>query len=213
MPTATIQAGGGSRNITRGSNSSASAGVISSSYGSGYIVQGHDVIINDNFGTRSGTVTGYAAERCQPVLKGGTREADATFVKLNSGHSFNNSVAELGGSYTVLRTGMVSALSPGTAVFMSGYATTSATSDFASGVVNFLNATYSWSDRDGRTHNYVGVDASYPSISGDSGGCVWTYTTAGPVWAGVQSYGGTDYPSSGFAAASDVVYSLGVSVN
>lgn len=211
VPTASINAGGASRNIGRGSNSSASAGVRSTQYGNGYIVQGHDVIIGENFGTTSGTIMGKATARCQPVLSG-SREADATFVLLNSGHSFNNTVEQLGGSYRVLRSGTTASLAVNSPVYMSGSATSSATNDYSSGTVRYLRSNYSWSDRDGRTHNYVAVEATYPSLSGDSGGCVWTYTTSGPIWAGVQSYGGATYNGSGFAAAYDVVSSLGVSV-
>ena len=208
-PTAPIRVGGTSYNSTRSVTTSACVGV-SGPAGNGFVVQGHDTKVGDTIKTgSSGSTMGSVNARCQPMASG--YEADASYVKLNSGNSFNNTVANLAAPNTVAA-GQTFGVYNGLPVHMTARHAT-ASSPWNSGYVTAENYTYSWDDRDGRTHNYIGALADYTSIAGDSGGFVFVYTNLGPIWAGVQSGGGAGVPYSSFARATDVASSMGVSVN
>ena len=205
LPTSTMYAGKTSYNSTRGSTSSACVGVNGPG-GAGFIIQGHDTLVGDSIKPSSSDSTvGSVYSRCQPMITG--READASYVLLNSGHNFSN-----------ILDGIISAnvMVPGRTfdvyVDLPVYMRARHAYPFNSGKVTLENVHYSWPDRDGNTHNYQGAQANYSAQAGDSGGLVFVYTNLGPIWAGVQSGGGAGYLSV-FARATDVVSSLNVSVN
>ena len=195
LPTSTMYAGKTSYNSTRGSTSSACVGVNGPG-GAGFIIQGHDTLVGDSIKPSSSDSTvGSVYSRCQPMITG--READASYVLLNSGHNFSNILD--GRTFDVY-------------VDLPVYMRARHAYPFNSGKVTLENVHYSWPDRDGNTHNYQGAQANYSAQAGDSGGLVFVYTNLGPIWAGVQSGGGAGYLSV-FARATDVVSSLNVSVN
>ena len=192
LPTSTMYAGKTSYNSTRGSTSSACVGVNGPG-GAGFIIQGHD------------TLVGSVYSRCQPMITG--READASYVLLNSGHNFSNILDGITSANV-----MVPGRTFDVYVDLPVYMRARHAYPFNSGKVTLENVHYSWPDRDGNTHNYQGAQANYSAQAGDSGGLVFVYTNLGPIWAGVQSGGGAGYLSV-FARATDVVSSLNVSVN
>lgn len=205
LPTATMYAGKTSYNSTRGSTSSACVGVNGPG-GAGFIIQGHDTLVGDSIkSSSSGSTVGSVYSRCQPMSTG--READASYVKLNSGHNFNNTLDGITSANV-----MVAGRTFDVYVNLPVYMRARHAYPFNSGTVTLANVHYSWSDRDGNTHNYQGAQADYSAQAGDSGGLVFVYTNQGPIWAGVQSGGGEGYLSV-FARATDVASSLNVSVN
>lgn len=205
LPTSTMYAGKTSYNSTRGSTSSACVGVNGPG-GAGFIIQGHDTLVGDSIKPSSSDSTvGSVYSRCQPMITG--READASYVLLNSGHSFSNILDGITSANV-----MVPGRTFDVYVDLPVYMRARHAYPFNSGKVTLENVHYSWPDRDGNTHNYQGAQANYSAQAGDSGGLVFVYTNLGPIWAGVQSGGGAGYLSV-FARATDVVSSLNVSVN
>ena len=205
LPTSTMYAGKTSYNSTRGSTSSACVGVNGPG-GAGFIIQGHDTLVGDSIKPRSSDSTvGSVYSRCQPMITG--READASYVLLNSGHNFSNILDGITSANV-----MVPGRTFDVYVDLPVYMRARHAYPFNSGKVTLENVHYSWPDRDGNTHNYQGAQANYSAQAGDSGGLVFVYTNLGPIWAGVQSGGGAGYLSV-FARATDVVSSLNVSVN
>lgn len=205
LPTSTMYAGKTSYNSTRGSTSSACVGVNGPG-GAGFIIQGHDTLVGDSIKPSSSDSTvGSVYSRCQPMITG--READASYVLLNSGHNFSNILDGITSANV-----MVPGRTFDVYVDLSVYMRARHAYPFNSGKVTLENVHYSWPDRDGNTHNYQGAQANYSAQAGDSGGLVFVYTNLGPIWAGVQSGGGAGYLSV-FARATDVVSSLNVSVN
>lgn len=205
LPTSTMYAGKTSYNSTRGSTSSACVGVNGPG-GAGFIIQGHDTLVGDSIKPSSSDSTvGSVYSRCQPMITG--READASYVLLNSGHNFSNILDGITSANV-----MVPGRTFDVYVDLPVYMRARHAYPFNSGKVTLENVHYSWPDRDGNTHNYQGAQANYSAQAGDSGGLVFVYTNLGPIWAGVQSGGGAGYLSV-FARATDVVSSLNVSVN
>lgn len=205
LPTSTMYAGKTSYNSTRGSTSSACVGVNGPG-GAGFIIQGHDTLVGDSIKPSSSDSTvGSVYSRCQPMITG--READASYVLLNSGHNFSNILDGITSANV-----MVPGRTFDVHVDLPVYMRARHAYPFNSGKVTLENVHYSWPDRDGNTHNYQGAQANYSAQAGDSGGLVFVYTNLGPIWAGVQSGGGAGYLSV-FARATDVVSSLNVSVN
>ena len=205
LPTSTMYAGKTSYNSTRGSTSSACVGVNGPG-GAGFIIQGHDTLVGDSIKPSSSDSTvGSVYSRCQPMITG--READASYVLLNSGHNFSNILDGITSANV-----MVPGRTFDVYVDLPVYMRARHAYPFNSGKVTLENVHYSWPDRDGNTHNYQGAQANYSAQAGDSGGLVFVYTHLGPIWAGVQSGGGAGYLSV-FARATDVVSSLNVSVN
>lgn len=205
LPTSTMYAGKTSYNSTRGSTSSACVGVNGPG-GAGFIIQGHDTLVGDSIKpSSSGSTVGSVYSRCQPMITG--READASYVLLNSGHNFSNILDGITSANV-----MVPGRTFDVYVDLPVYMRARHAYPFNSGKVTLENVHYSWPDRDGNTHNYQGAQANYSAQAGDSGGLVFVYTNLGPIWAGVQSGGGAGYLSV-FARATDVVSSLNVSVN
>lgn len=205
LPTSTMYAGKTSYNSTRGSTSSACVGVNGPG-GAGFIIQGHDTLVGDSIKPSSSDSTvGSVYSRCQPMITG--READASYVLLNSGHNFSNILDGITSANV-----MVPGRTFDVYVDLPVYMRARHAYPFNSGKVTLENVHYSWPDRDGNTHNYQGAQANYSAQAGDSGGLVFVYTNSGPIWAGVQSGGGAGYLSV-FARATDVVSSLNVSVN
>ena len=205
LPTSTMYAGKTSYNSTRGSTSSACVGVNGPG-GAGFIIQGHDTLVEDSIKPSSSDSTvGSVYSRCQPMITG--READASYVLLNSGHNFSNILDGITSANV-----MVPGRTFDVYVDLPVYMRARHAYPFNSGKVTLENVHYSWPDRDGNTHNYQGAQANYSAQAGDSGGLVFVYTNLGPIWAGVQSGGGAGYLSV-FARATDVVSSLNVSVN
>lgn len=205
LPTSTMYAGKTSYNSTRGSTSSACVGVNGPG-GAGFIIQGHDILVGDSIKPSSSDSTvGSVYSRCQPMITG--READASYVLLNSGHNFSNILDGITSANV-----MVPGRTFDVYVDLPVYMRARHAYPFNSGKVTLENVHYSWPDRDGNTHNYQGAQANYSAQAGDSGGLVFVYTNLGPIWAGVQSGGGAGYLSV-FARATDVVSSLNVSVN
>lgn len=205
LPTSTMYAGKTSYNSTRGSTSSACVGVNGPG-GAGFIIQGHDTLVGDSIKPSSSDSTvGSVYSRCQPMITG--READASYVLLNSGHNFSNILDGITSTNV-----MVPGRTFDVYVDLPVYMRARHAYPFNSGKVTLENVHYSWPDRDGNTHNYQGAQANYSAQAGDSGGLVFVYTNLGPIWAGVQSGGGAGYLSV-FARATDVVSSLNVSVN
>lgn len=205
LPTSTMYAGKTSYNSTRGSTSSACVGVNGPG-GAGFIIQGHDTLVGDSIKPSSSDSTvGSVYSRCQPMITG--READASYVLLNSGHNFSNILDGITSANV-----MVPGRTFDVYVDLPVYMRARHAYPFNSGKVTLENVHYSWPDRDGNTHNYQGTQANYSAQAGDSGGLVFVYTNLGPIWAGVQSGGGAGYLSV-FARATDVVSSLNVSVN
>lgn len=205
LPTSTMYAGKTSYNSTRGSTSSACVGVNGPG-GAGFIIQGHDTLVGDSIKPSSSDSTvGSVYSRCQPMITG--READASYVLLNSGHNFSNVLDGITSANV-----MVPGRTFDVYVDLPVYMRARHAYPFNSGKVTLENVHYSWPDRDGNTHNYQGAQANYSAQAGDSGGLVFVYTNLGPIWAGVQSGGGAGYLSV-FARATDVVSSLNVSVN
>ena len=205
LPTSTMYAGKTSYNSTRGSTSSACVGVNGPG-GAGFIIQGHDTLVGDSIKPSSSDSTvGSVYSRCQPMITG--READASYVLLNSGHNFSNILDGITSANV-----MVPGRTFDVYVDLPVYMRARHAYPFNSGKVTLENVHYSWPDRDGNTHNYQGAQANYSAQAGDSGGLVFVYTNLGPSWAGVQSGGGAGYLSV-FARATDVVSSLNVSVN
>lgn len=205
LPTSTMYAGKTSYNSTRGSTSSACVGVNGPG-GAGFIIQGHDTLVGDSIKPSSSDSTvGSVYFRCQPMITG--READASYVLLNSGHNFSNILDGITSANV-----MVPGRTFDVYVDLPVYMRARHAYPFNSGKVTLENVHYSWPDRDGNTHNYQGAQANYSAQAGDSGGLVFVYTNLGPIWAGVQSGGGAGYLSV-FARATDVVSSLNVSVN
>lgn len=205
LPTSTMYAGKTSYNSTRGSTSSACVGVNGPG-GAGFIIQGHDTLVGDSIKPSSSDSTvGSVYSRCQPMITG--READASYVLLNSGHNFSNILDGITSANV-----MVPGRTFDVYVDLPVYMRARHAYPFNSGRVTLENVHYSWPDRDGNTHNYQGAQANYSAQAGDSGGLVFVYTNLGPIWAGVQSGGGAGYLSV-FARATDVVSSLNVSVN
>lgn len=205
LPTSTMYAGKTSYNSTRGSTSSACVGVNGPG-GAGFIIQGHDTLVGDSIKPSSSDSTvGSVYSRCQPMITG--READASYVLLNSGHNFSNILDGITSANV-----MVPGRTFDVYVDLPVYIRARHAYPFNSGKVTLENVHYSWPDRDGNTHNYQGAQANYSAQAGDSGGLVFVYTNLGPIWAGVQSGGGAGYLSV-FARATDVVSSLNVSVN
>ena len=205
LPTSTMYAGKTSYNSTRGSTSSACVGVNGPG-GAGFIIQGHDTLVGDSIKPSSSDSTvGSVYSRCQPMIAG--READASYVLLNSGHNFSNILDGITSANV-----MVPGRTFDVYVDLPVYMRARHAYPFNSGKVTLENVHYSWPDRDGNTHNYQGAQANYSAQAGDSGGLVFVYTNLGPIWAGVQSGGGAGYLSV-FARATDVVSSLNVSVN
>lgn len=205
LPTSTMYAGKTSYNSTRGSTSSACVGVNGPG-GAGFIIQGHDTLVGDSIKPSSSDSTvGSVYSRCQPMITG--READASYVLLNSGHNFSNILDGITSANV-----MVPGRTFDVYVDLPVYMRARHAYPFNSGKVTLENVHYSWPDRDGNTHNYQGAKANYSAQAGDSGGLVFVYTNLGPIWAGVQSGGGAGYLSV-FARATDVVSSLNVSVN
>ena len=203
LPTSTVYAGKTSYNSTRGSTSSACVGVNGPG-GAGFIIQGHDTLVGDSIKPSSSDSTvGSVYSRCQPMITTG-READASYVLLNSGHNFSNILDGITSANV-----MVPGRTFDVYVDLPVYMRARHAYPFNSGKVTLENVHYSWPDRDGNTHNYQGAQANYSAQAGDSGGLVFVYTNLGPIWAGVQSGG---YLSV-FARATDVVSSLNVSVN
>lgn len=206
LPTSTMYAGKTSYNSTRGSTSSACVGVNGPG-GAGFIIQGHDTLVGDSIKPSSSDSTvGSVYSRCQPMITTG-READASYVLLNSGHNFSNILDGITSANV-----MVPGRTFDVYVDLPVYMRARHAYPFNSGKVTLENVHYSWPDRDGNTHNYQGAQANYSAQAGDSGGLVFVYTNLGPIWAGVQSGGGAGYLSV-FARATDVVSSLNVSVN
>ena len=204
LPTSTMYAGKTSYNSTRGSTSSACVGVNGPG-GAGFIIQGHDTLVGDSIKPSSSDSTvGSVYSRCQPMITG--READASYVLLNSGHNFSNILDGITSANV-----MVPGRTFDVYVDLPVYMRARHAYPFNSGKVTLENVHYSWPDRDGNTHNYQGAQANYSAQAGDSGGLVFVYTNLGPIWAGVQSGGGAGYLSV-FARATDVVCSLIVSV-
>lgn len=205
LPTSTMYAGKTSYNSTRGSTSSACVGVNGPG-GAGFIIQGHDTLVGDSIKPSSSDSTvGSVYSRCQPMITG--READASYVLLNSGHNFSNILDGITSANV-----MVPGRTFDVYVDLPVYMRARHAYPFNSGKVTLENVHYSWPDRDGNTHNYQGAQANYSAQAGDSGGLVFVYTNLGPIWAGVQSGGGAGYLSV-FARATDVVSSINVSVN
>ena len=205
LPTSTMYAGKTSYNSTRGSTSSACVGVNGPG-GAGFSIQGHDTLVGDSIKpSSSGSTVGSVYSRCQPMITG--READASYVLLNSGHNFSNILDGITSANV-----MVPGRTFDVYVDLPVYMRARHAYPFNSGKVTLENVHYSWPDRDGNTHNYQGAQANYSAQAGDSGGLVFVYTNLGPIWAGVQSGGGAGYLSV-FARATDVVSSLNVSVN
>lgn len=205
LPTSTMYAGKTSYNSTRGSTSSACVGVNGPG-GAGFIIQGHDTLVGDSIKPSSSDSTvGSVYSRCQPMITG--READASYVLLNSGHNFSNILDGITSANV-----MVPGRTFDVYVDLPVYMRARHAYPFNSGKETLENVHYSWPDRDGNTHNYQGAQANYSAQAGDSGGLVFVYTNLGPIWAGVQSGGGAGYLSV-FARATDVVSSLNVSVN
>ena len=205
LPTSTMYAGKTSYNSTRGSTSSACVGVNGPG-GAGFIIQGHDTLVGDSIKPSSSDSTvGSVYSRCQPMITG--READASYVLLNSGHNFSNILDGITSANV-----MVPGRTFDVYVDLPVYMRARHAYPLNSGKVTLENVHYSWPDRDGNTHNYQGAQANYSAQAGDSGGLVFVYTNLGPIWAGVQSGGGAGYLSV-FARATDVVSSLNVSVN
>lgn len=205
LPTSTMYAGKTSYNSTRGSTSSACVGVNGPG-GAGFIIQGHDTLVGDSIKPSSSDSTvGSVYSRCQPMITG--READASYVLLNSGHNFSNILDGITSANV-----MVPGRTFDVYVDLPVYMRARHAYPFNSGKVTLENVHYSWPDRDGNTHNYQGAQANYSAQAGDRGGLVFVYTNLGPIWAGVQSGGGAGYLSV-FARATDVVSSLNVSVN
>ena len=205
LPTSTMYAGKTSYNSTRGSTSSACVGVNGPG-GAGFIIQGHDTLVGDSIKPSSSDSTvGSVYSRCQPMITG--READASYVLLNSGHNFSNILDGITSANV-----MVPGRTFDVYVDLPVYMRARHAYPFNSGKVTLENVHYSWPDRDGNTHNYQGAQANYSAQAGDSGGLVFVYTNLGPIWAGVQSGGGAGNLSV-FARATDVVSSLNVSVN
>lgn len=205
LPTSTMYAGKTSYNSTRGSTSSACVGVNGPG-GAGFIIQGHDTLVGDSIKPSSSDSTvGSVYSRCQPMITG--READASYVLLNSGHNFSNILDGITSANV-----MVPGRTFDVYVDLPVYMRARHAYPFNSGKVTLENVHYSWPDRDGNTHNYQGAQANYSAQAGDSGGLVFVYTNLGPIWAGVQSGGGAGYLSV-FARATDVVSSLNVSIN
>lgn len=205
LPTSTMYAGKTSYNSTRGSTSSACVGVNGPG-GAAFIIQGHDTLVGDSIKPSSSDSTvGSVYSRCQPMITG--READASYVLLNSGHNFSNILDGITSANV-----MVPGRTFDVYVDLPVYMRARHAYPFNSGKVTLENVHYSWPDRDGNTHNYQGAQANYSAQAGDSGGLVFVYTNLGPIWAGVQSGGGAGYLSV-FARATDVVSSLNVSVN
>lgn len=205
LPTSTMYAGKTSYNSTRGSTSSACVGVNGPG-GAGFIIQGHDTLVGDSIKPSSSDSTvGSVYSRCQPMITG--READASYVLLNSGHNFSNILDGITSANV-----MVPGRTFDVYVDLPVYMRARHAYPFNGGKVTLENVHYSWPDRDGNTHNYQGAQANYSAQAGDSGGLVFVYTNLGPIWAGVQSGGGAGYLSV-FARATDVVSSLNVSVN
>ena len=205
LPTSTMYAGKTSYNSTRGSTSSACVGVNGPG-GAGFIIQGHDTLVGDSIKPSSSDSTvGSVYSRCQPMITG--READASYVLLNSGHNFSNILDGITSANV-----MVPGRTFDVYVDLPVYMRARHAYPFNSGKVTLENVHYSLPDRDGNTHNYQGAQANYSAQAGDSGGLVFVYTNLGPIWAGVQSGGGAGYLSV-FARATDVVSSLNVSVN
>ena len=205
LPTSTMYAGKTSYNSTRGSTSSACVGVNGPG-GAGFIIQGHDTLVGDSIKPSSSDSTvGSVYSRCQPMITG--READASYVLLNSGHNFSNILDGITSANV-----MVPGRTFDVYVDLPVYMRARHAYPFNSGKVTLENVHYSWPDRDGNTHNYQGAQANYSAQAGDSCGLVFVYTNLGPIWAGVQSGGGAGYLSV-FARATDVVSSLNVSVN
>ena len=205
LPTSTMYAGKTSYNSTRGSTSSACVGVNGPG-GAGFIIQGHDTLVGDSIKPSSSDSTvGSVYSRCQPMITG--READASYVLLNSGHNFSNILDGITSANV-----MVPGRTFDVYVDLPVYMRARHAYPFNSGKVTLENVHYSWPDRDGNAHNYQGAQANYSAQAGDSGGLVFVYTNLGPIWAGVQSGGGAGYLSV-FARATDVVSSLNVSVN
>ena len=205
LPTSTMYAGKTSYNSTRGSTSSACVGVNGPG-GAGFIIQGHDTLVGDSIKPSSSDSTvGSVYSRCQPMITG--READASYVLLNSGHNFSNILDGITSANV-----MVPGRTFDVYVDLPVYMRARHAYPFNSGKVTLENVHYSWPDRDGNTHNYQGAQANYSAQAGDSGGLVFVYTNLGPIWAGVQSGGGAGYLSV-FDRATDVVSSLNVSVN
>ena len=205
LPTSTMYAGKTSYNSTRGSTSSACVGVNGPG-GAGFILQGHDTLVGDSIKPSSSDSTvGSVYSRCQPMITG--READASYVLLNSGHNFSNILDGITSANV-----MVPGRTFDVYVDLPVYMRARHAYPFNSGKVTLENVHYSWPDRDGNTHNYQGAQANYSAQAGDSGGLVFGYTNLGPIWAGVHSGGGAGYLSV-FARATDVVSSLNVSVN
>ena len=203
LPTSTMYAGKTSYNSTRGSTSSACVGVNGPG-GAGFIIQGHDTLVGDSI--KPNSTVGSVYSRCQPMITTG-READASYVLLNSGHNFSNILDGITSANV-----MVPGRTFDVYVDLPVYMRARHAYPFNSGKVTLENVHYSWPDRDGNTHNYQGAQANYSAQAGDSGGLVFVYTNLGPIWAGVQSGGGAGYLSV-FARATDVVSSLNVSVN
>ena len=196
LPTSTMYAGKTSYNSTRGSTSSACVGVNGPG-GAGFIIQGHDTLVGDSIKPSSSDSTvGSVYSRCQPMITTG-READASYVLLNSGHNFSNILDGITSANV-----MVPGRTFDVYVDLPVYMRARHAYPFNSGKVTLENVHYSWPDR----------EANYSAQAGDSGGLVFVYTNLGPIWAGVQSGGGAGYLSV-FARATDVVSSLNVSVN
>lgn len=198
QPTASIGAGNSMKNSTRGSSSSCCVGVVTNSGTKGLIIQGHQTLVGDTIKNGSGSTIGSVTARVQNTTDYGP---DASFVTLNSGNSVTNTIPEITNGNVIVAGRAYENMYAGMPVYMRG----SKTQPFSSGEVTQVSLTYYWDEaRDNQRHYYTGVRASYPSISGDSGGFVFFYTTSGPVWCGVQSGGGETVDYSVFARATDV---------
>ena len=144
LPTSTMYAGKTSYNSTRGSTSSACVGVNGPG-GAGFIIQGHDTLVGDSIKPSSSDSTvGSVYSRCQPMITG--READASYVLLNSGHNFSNILDGITSANV-----MVPGRTFDVYVDLPVYMRARHAYPFNSGKVTLENVHYSWPDRDGNT--------------------------------------------------------------
>ena len=228
-PTSSINAGGTMKNATRGTSSSACVGVKKTTGGElGMIMQGHEVLLattnsgGDEIRNGSNDHIGYVTEK-SPTQVGtfnaninGTitqlpYEVDASYVKLSSGNSVNNTVS----SQQIVAGVTASNSSTSKTVYMLGAKTGSASWGTITDVAIYYRLTDTRPNPD-RTFWCKGVRAQYASQLGDSGGLVYQLVNGKIHWAGVQSaQGGSPLNAthSIFADAATVATQFGVKVS